>query len=482
MNAEILIVGGGTAGLRAAIEASKEGNNVTIVTSGNLKTTNSFLSPWNMRIKEENWKEKIVKAGCGLNDRKAVDVLVKEIPGCFDELVDWGIKFRKTHMGQAPIGTKFPALDAIQTLKNKAISQGVKIKEDTKLLEIITQNNTVEEVILEEKGKIKRTSIKSIVLACGGIGGIYEKTTNSKLADGSGIGAALKVGAKLINPEFIMFHMFLITDKRIPNFLLSGEILTHLNFVNEKGIEFISEENKKAIRENEYHHLFPSILSEVWRESRKGKIFMDFSSFDKRDFQILKKENEFGWLLNYVRMNWKVEFSPAEHYFIGGVHNEMTATGIDGLFAAGECAGGLHGANRIGGTAISECLVFGKTAGEKAREYAQNKKKVEKTRKLKPIVNLTDSSEKLGRLRKNMWNLCGPERNREDLKKLINILSKENMTNRVLLAKSIAIASLMREHSIGAFNRTDSLEKKPKGPYKNSLVSFSGGEIKSIQI
>jgi len=483
MNKEagVLIVGGGLAGLISAISAARKlkKEKILLITSGDFKTTNSFLSPWNIRIKEKDFEEKIIKAGHNLNDKTLVKTLVREIPNRFNELVRYGINFRKTSLGYAPIGTKFPAEKAIEILVKKALDEGVIIKENTKLLDLITKNEKnkkkVIAAILKEKDDIKILNVKSVVLASGGIGGLYEKTTNTISADGSVVGAALKVGIKLVNPEFIMFHLFLITDKRVPNVLLSGEILSHLRFVDEKNQEFFSENNKEALKKNDFHHIFPSLVEEIWNNSKKSRLFMDFSNFEEKEFERLKKENEFGWILNYIKRDWKVEFSAAEHYWIGGIANKMTKTDVENIFVAGEIAGGLHGANRVGGNAIPECLVFGKIAGEKAADYAKNSK----FEFIKKEINLEDykkGDKDLKKIRENMWKFCGPERNKNGLIKLIDFLDNEyknasiEKKNCIIAAKAIALSSLKRKCNIGVFKRTD-INKTCKKP-KSSYISF----------
>ncbi len=449
---DVLIVGSGCAGLFAA--KSCQGVKTTLITKNNFLSSNSFYSPWNMRVgsNEELDFQKIKEAGLGLNDDKLLRIYAKGIASYTAEFDELSIKLRKTAIGCAPPGNKYPGKAVLEKLLAR-LKDRVELLPGSELVALVKSNNAVTGALIKSGSGYLSINAKAVIMACGGVGGMFQNTTNMPADDGGALGAALRAGAMFVNPEFQMFHPFLIKDSKVPNVLFSGEMLSKLNMVNKDGVEFLSADIRDAIRRYDYHHIFPQMLKDIYDESRRGKIYLDFGNFRESEFERLKVENEYGWLLNYIKIGQLVEFAPAEHYFVGGLKiNEKCETNLRGFYACGECAGGLHGANRIGGNGIPEGIIFGRIAGLNASMYA---KSTATCKNADATANETMGYDKILKLRKIMWDNCGIERDDNSLKNAASELNELGSFNQTLLARLIVHSSMVRRYSVGVFRRSD---------------------------
>jgi len=260
-----------------------------------------------------------------------------------------------------------------------------------------------------------------------------------------------------------MFHPFLLNDKRLPRVLISGDILTKMEYEDENGKSFLSEEITKALRTNEHHCVFPKMTREFYSQSLKGKIFGRFVCSNIW-FEKFKKENEFGFIFKNSKKDIlkKIEIQPAFHFSIGGlVINKNSQTNKKNVYAAGEITGGLYGSNRIGGLAILEALVFGKIAAMDINK---------KIKKQKRDIVISDKATKIGKLglsdelKKKNWEILGPIKKKEELEKFKKFLeNKKILTSQEKLIKKIIEICLLRENSIGSFYKENSKQVKISG-------------------
>ncbi len=447
--AQVLIVGGGAAGLSCAWHLKKKIAPQTLLITQPL--SNSFLSPWNLMIKDKQaLKKEMLEAGCFMNKRELIDVFLDNIPSIIKELKKIGLRFKKSNIGLVP-DYPLPGKKAIEIFLQKVKRKGIKV--------LIGK---VEKFLLDEKGKIVGTEVKRkkqrfrvffnyLVLAGGGIGGMFKYTTGASTNDGSLLALALESGLTLENLEFFMFHPFLICDPRFPKVLISGELLTQMEYENEKGQAILSEKVATALRTGQFHHIFPEMVKEFYLASLKNKKIYGRLVCSKEWFERFKKENEFGWVFrNFTKEQIKkIEIHPAFHFLIGGLSiNKKGQTSQKNVYAAGEIAGGLHGANRIGGLAILEALVFGRQIAFDINQKCQKEKPVLVPKNVKPVGQLGVSAK----IKELAWRALGPVKNDKTLKKFYQLLKrKKQKTSQEKLLQTIVQISLSRKESVGAF-------------------------------
>jgi len=443
-----LIIGSGAAGLEAGISflknfsTSKKEIKKCIIVSPII--SNSRISPWNiMDCSEKEIKEKIWNAGNHLSDPEILKTFSENHKHSISILKELEIPLKKSNIGYIPC---LSGTNIINIFEKKFISLGGE-----------RINGFVEKYLVNQEGIIKGAVVyhgnerinliaSKIIIASGGLTSLYKYTTGYSYDSMPNILAlSLEAGIALENLEFNMFHPFLIIDKNLSTSLISGEILQKGKYADNKGKEFLSKEIKDALINNTFHSLFPKMVNEFYTQSLKSKVYMDISNLSDDYFERYKKENEFGWIFKNKKLNEvkKFEIHPAFHYSIGGIKiNSKSETNQEGVYAAGEVTTGLHGANRIGGFAISEALVFGKIAGENAAANIT----LPKEDNLTVIGNsLIDS-----RIKNIFWNNLGPIKKYKDLESLKTKISlKNNLSSEEKLVLEI-IKSSIKRRSIGA--------------------------------
>lgn len=435
---QVLIIGGGAAGLNTAFNL-KNNEVILIEKSG----ANSLLSPWNLMIKPKNQlRKEMLRTGDKINDLELLEVFLGDYRRAIKDLKQMGIKFRKSNIGLVP-DYPFPGLNVKKIFLNKLNGGNIKFFK-----------GKVENFLIDKKGEIKGVIVNSfsgekskiffnyLVLAAGGLGGFFKFTTGSKDTDGSILSLCFEAGLKMRHLEFFMFHPFLITDKRLPKVLISGDILTKMEYENEKGEKFLSKKTETALKTNQYHHIFPQMTKEFYLQSLKSKIFGRLICSDEW-FEKFKKENEFGFIFKNLKKSEikKIEIHPAFHYSIGGlVINKDGQTSQKNIYAAGEITGGLHGSSRIGGLAVLEALVFSKRAA-----LSINKK-------IAKEVSISEKTLKIGKLelskltKEKTWKALGPVKEKKELEKLKSFLeNKKTLASQEKLLKEITKICLFKK-------------------------------------
>jgi len=447
---QVLIIGGGAAGLNTALNIKNK--SVTIIER---QGSNSLLSPWNLMLKsKKDLKESILKTGMNMNDISLVDVFLKDYEEIIKDLKKIGIKFRKSNIGIVP-DYLFPGLKSREIFIEELNKKSVKILkgEVQKFLIVDDKIVGIEGNLFSPKEKV-RIFFNYLVLTGGGLSGFFQFRTGSPQCDGSILSLCFEVNFKMRDLEFFMFHPFLIIDKRLPKVLVSGDILTKMDYEDEKGNSFLSKKITKALKTNNHHYVFPQMTREFYIQSLKSKIYGRLIC-SKDWFEKYKKENEFGFVFKNLNLTGKnierIEIHPAFHFSIGGLAiDKNSQTSQKNIYAAGEITGGLHGYNRIGGLAILEALIFGKRAA-----LDINKKEDE-------IILIPNNFKKIGKLgfsnklKKQVWETLGPIKNKGKLEKIKKELEdRKNLTSQEKLLKKIIEISLMRKNSIGSFYRKD---------------------------
>jgi fumarate reductase (CoM/CoB) subunit A len=417
MRTDVLVIGGGGAGARAAIEAAKGDHKpqVLLLNQGPIgKSGLTAMANGGMQwISDPDDSprylfEDIVRIGAYLNEQNLVEILTVEAPARARELIDWGAKVLPLGKGGAtaegsgsgpsfPRGHYIPGVTYMAALRNELVRhENVTIVEDSIATKLLTRGSRVigATVLNIRTGQCFAVSSKATVLAAGGLGELYPHSTNAPFgmhghATGMGYAMAYHAGAELIDMEMVQF-----TGNQLwPPWLLGNPMLLSAmcggKYVNALGQEFVQlPQPRDAIQRLAYKEI------KEGRGTERGGVYIDLTASPLSSEEIeeqLKDALAAGiakerWQLIKAMSaetpdpkTWRVEFAPGgAHFFMGGVRiNERCETNIEGLFAAGEVSGGVHGANRMGGNALTEIIVFGKRAGQYAAEYARHTDRLE---------------------------------------------------------------------------------------------------------
>ncbi len=433
--------------------------------------SNSVFSPWNLMLKEKDiQKQEMLAAGNNMNDQDLVDTLLNGIEEAVQNLEKMKVKLRPSNLGVIPDYPN-PGKAVRDIYMQRLEEKGHQIL-GGRVVEFFMNDGRIVGVGAETtSGKRIEVLCNFLIIASGGLTGLFEYHTGSPQVDGSVLALGLRSGLLLRDLEFTMFHPFLIVDKRFPRCLVSGDILTKMNYQDEDGNEFLSRKITKALRENRHHYVFPQMTREFYAQSLKGKIFGHIDASDKW-FDEFKNQNEFGRIFKRFTKDeaGKIQLHPAAHFSIGGLAIDNRArTNHSNVYAAGEASAGLHGSNRIGGLAVLEALIFGKIAAQSINGSGNARAPL--CRGCDSVKLRSPSAE----LKSLVWENLGPVKNKEGLEKIMNFLdNKEKISASEELIKVIAKTCLLRRESIGAFCREDlPVKKNSKSSYiEKSKITF----------
>ncbi len=381
MKTDILIVGSGCSGLYCALHLPKD-KQVTLITKSDCESSDSFLAQGGMCTLtcEEDYDpfmEDTLKAGHNENDRKSVEIMIRSSQALVEELLDLGVDFQRDWYGNL-IYTREGAHSANRIVFHKDMTgaeitshlldearkrDNITILEYTTLIDLIEKDNTCYgAVILHRNGELEKVAAEYVVLATGGVGGVYQHSTNYRHLTGDGIALAIKHGVELKDINYVQIHpttfytkesterSFLISEsmrgegaklynkdgERFVNELLPRDLLTKaiLEQMEKDGTEFVWEDLRSIPMEELKTH-FPNIVSHC----------------EKMGYNVMKE---------------CIPVVPAQHYFMGGIRvNYESKTSMDRLYAVGETAcNGVHGRNRLASNSLLESLVFAGRAAE----------------------------------------------------------------------------------------------------------------------
>lgn len=432
---DVLVIGAGGAGLRAAVEASAAGVSVGLVCKSLLGKAHTVMAEGGMAAAlgnvddRDGWETHFadtMRGGQYLNDWRMAELHAREAPDRVRELEAWGAVFDRTRDGRILQrnfgGHRYPrlahvgdrtGLEMIRTLQDHGVHQGIDVHMECTVVELLKDGDRVVGAFGydRERGRFRVFRAKAVVLASGGIGRAFKVTSNSWEYTGDGHALAYRAGAELIDMEFVQFHPtgmvwppsvkgILVTEgvrgeggvlrnSEGRRFMFDDipELYRHQTADNEEEGWIYTQGDKNARRPPELltrDHVARCIVREIkeGRGSPHGGVFLDIawikSKLPNGAEHIRRKlpsmYHQFKQLAGIDITETPMEVGPTTHYVMGGVRVDADSqmTRVPGLFAAGEVAGGLHGANRLGGNSLSDLLVFGQRAGQYAAAFAQD--------------------------------------------------------------------------------------------------------------
>src|SRR5881409_2578947 len=464
---DVLVIGAGGAGLRAAIEAAAQGCSVGLVCKSLLGKAHTVMAEGGVAAAlantdgRDSWQvhfRDTMRGGKMLNDWRMAELLAREAPARVVELEGWGAVFDRTPAGgilQRNFGGhQFPrlahvgdrtGLEMIRTLQDRGVHQGIDVYMECTVTRLLTDGGRVAGAFAywRETGRLIVFKAKSIVIATGGIGKAWRVTSNSWEYTGDGMALAYETGAELMDMEFVQFHPTgMVWPPGVQGILVTEAVRGEGGILRNKvGERFMERYDKQRMELSTRDVVARAIYTEV-REGRgteHGGAYLDISH---KPAEYVKKKlpsmyHQFKELADVDITKGPMEVGPTCHYMMGGIRvdAETAQSSLPGLFAAGEAAAGLHGANRLGGNSLSDLLVFGRRAGLAAAEHAKqvavpmvdDAQVDEATREmLAPFERSEgDSPYHLHRdLQETMQNDVGIFRSEEDLKKGLNELQK----------------------------------------------------------
>ncbi len=568
---DVLVIGAGGAGLRAAIEASAAGVRVGLVCKSLLGKAHTVMAEGGIAAAlanvddRDNWEVHFadtMRGGQYVNQWRMAELHAKEAPDRVRELEAWGAVFDRTKDGRILQrnfgGHKYPrlahvgdrtGLEMIRTLQDYGVHQGIDVHMEHTILSILKDGDRAVGAFgyERERGRFKIFRAKAIVLATGGIGRAYKITSNSWEYTGDGQTLAYEAGAELIDMEFVQFHPTgMVWPPSVCGILVTegvrgeGGILT-----NKEGRRFMFDEipenyraqtadneeegwrycqgDKNARRPPELltrDHLARCIVREIkeGRGSPHGGVYLDIAwikqklpnAADHIKRKLPSMYHQFKQLADIDITEQAMEVGPTTHYIMGGIHvdPDTQMSRIPGLFAAGECAAGINGANRLGGNSLSDLLVFGKRAGEFAAKFAKENSlgKIDQTEttKVEIVAHEAVAPFERGRdenpyqiqkeLQETMQDFVGIVRNESEmqqaLEKIDHLKSRAlraavtgnreynpgwhtalDLKNLLTVSEAITRAALERRESRGAQFREDYPNKDEHFAKVNTMIS-----------
>ncbi|MBS61069.1 MAG: fumarate reductase/succinate dehydrogenase flavoprotein subunit [Anaerolineaceae bacterium] len=544
---DVVVIGAGGAGLRAAIECSAQGLNTGMICKSLLGKAHTVMAEGGAAAslghtdERDNWKvhfRDTMRGGKFLNQWRMAELHAQHAADRIRELEEWGAVFDRTsdgYINQRPFGGhRYPrlahtgdrtGLEIIRTLQDYGIHQGIHVHQECTALKLLKDSGKISGVFgyWRDTGRFVLFRTKAVIMATGGAGKIWRVTSNSWEYTGDGMEMAYSAGAELIDMEFAQFHPTgMIWPLSVRGILVTegvrgeGGILLNsnnerfmFNYTPDRFKEETADSPEEAQRwlDGDASARRPpelltrdvvakSIMKEVeaGRGSAHGGAYLDIAS--RRDGEYIKRKlpsmyHQFKELAEVNITNERMEVGPTLHYMMGGiaVDGDTQMTAVPGLFACGECTGGMHGANRLGGNSLSDLLVFGWLAGKGAKDYVSQLSRplqidpehVEEARREAVGPLNQEGGENPYLLHEELQNImndvnivrtaAGLQRAIESLQelkpKLANIYAAGSsqynpgwnqalsMRPMFVVAEAVARAALIREESRGAHTRLD---------------------------
>jgi succinate dehydrogenase / fumarate reductase, flavoprotein subunit len=565
---DVLVIGAGGAGLRAAIEAAASNVKVGVVCKSLLGKAHTVMAEGGVAAAlanvddRDNWRvhfSDTMRGGQYLNNFRMAELHAREAPDRVRELEAWGALFDRTKDGRILQrnfgGHRYPrlahvgdrtGLEMIRTLQDHGIHTGMEVHMECTVLTLLMDSGRVAGAFGydREKGHFMLWTAKSVVLATGGIGRAYKITSNSWEYTGDGLALAYRAGAELVDMEFVQFHPTGMVWPISVRGILATEGVRGEGGVlrNSEGTRFMfgdipdlykaqtadnedegwryTQGDKNARRPPELltrDHVARCINREVkaGRGSPHGGVFLDIAWIKERipnaEDHIKRKlpsmYHQFKQLAGLDITKEPMEVGPTTHYMMGGIRvdGDSQMSSVLGLFAAGEAAAGLHGANRLGGNSLSDLLVFGKRAGQFAAEFAkQNGAGAVDDAQIQSVAKAALDPFEYGpsgenpyqiqyELQEFMQDLVGIVRTEGEMRKALGLIAQLrtraaragiashrqynngwhtalDLANLLAVAEAVTRAALLRKESRGAQFREDFPDKDPEWGKYNIVV------------
>ena len=456
----VLVIGSGGAGLRAAIEAKLLGMEVTVLGKRQSTDVHTVLAAGGINAafgnvdKEDSWEQHFADTfieGYGLSEPEVVELMAKESPTLVTEIDEWGANFAKLPNGKIDqrffgahtyrrtcYSGDYTGRSILFALLHKVKSLNIPILDSQYVSDLLVEDNVCFGAMAFDIQSGERTVFlaDSVIIAAGGHTRLWRKSSSRRNENtGDGFHLALKAGCRLSDMEMVQFHP---TGMVIPE-EMAGTLVTEAvrgeggKLLNNEGKRFMENYDSERMELSTRDRVAMANYTEIveGRGSPNGGVYLDISHKGK-DFIIEKLPRMYRQFLDTLMIDISkspMEVSPTAHYSMGGivVTPEEHSTGVEGLYAAGEVTAGLHGANRLGGNSLAEILIFGKRAGAAASERSKNidihkrsKKVIENAHEnLNSFIkNGSEVARPLQRsLRNIMWEYGGVVKNEEKLKK-----------------------------------------------------------------
>jgi len=533
---DVLVVGAGGAGLRAAIEALGQGASVGVVSKSLLGKAHTVMAEGGIAAAMANvdsadgWKPHFrdtMRGGKMLNNWRMAQLHAQEAPERVKELEQWGALFDRTEDGRilqrafgghtfrrlCHVGDR-TGLEMIRTLQDRGVHMGFDVYMECTIVRLLTDGGRCAGALAywRETGRFVVFKAKSVVMATGGIGKAWPITSNSWEYTGDGMALAYEAGAELMDMEFVQFHPTgMVWPPGVQGILVTEAVRGEGGILrNKKGERFMERYDPKRMELSTRDVVARSIYTEVkeGRGTEHGGAYLDISH---KPAEYVKKKlpsmyHQFKELADVDITKGPMEVGPTCHYMMGGirVEAETAQSSLPGLFAAGEAAAGLHGANRLGGNSLSDLLVFGRRAGLAAAHHA----------KQTSAPNLDEGQISAGEsealsafqrqggenpyavhrdLQKVMQSLVGIFRVRDDMEKALVELAKLKeraahtsiegsrmfnpgwhmaieLKSMLTVSEAVTRSALVREESRGAHSRIDFPELSPEWGTKNNII------------
>lgn len=487
---DVLVIGSGAAGLRAAAAAKEAGAQVLVVSRGAPGKGGATIVSGGAFAGSPDGEppaghlERTLQAGRGLNQRSLAETLAQEAPDRLKELVEWGFEggFHNGYLysrGRAPVwGDKI-----VRCLVERNRALGTEFQSGVAVAELRIEEGVGRAIAYATaSGRRHAIDARAVVLATGGAGGLYARHDNPRGIVGEGYALALRAGALLQDMEFVQFYPLGLAEPGLPRYMVPPRLGDHGRLYNDAGEDIYEKHGivERPAAEKARDRLSQALFKEIFREGRT--VWLDLTGVSeerwKSDPLSASTLGTIGRRCGAGRRPLRI--APMAHHTMGGVCiDSRGATTVPGLFAAGEVTGGLHGANRMGGNALSETLVFGKRAGEAAAEWAAAHSKPRRRAfgesPQEPAAGPFDPNaasilsglrQRLGRI---LWEEGGILRNRQGLERALNAVAAIaaelpaglppvqvlSLAAGIETAQLILTAALRREESRGAHYRED---------------------------
>ncbi len=539
---DVLIIGAGGAGLRAAIEALAQGASVGVVCKSLLGKAHTVMAEGGIAAAmanvdaADNWKAHFrdtMRGGKLLNNWRMAQLHAQEAPDRVRELEQWGALFDRTDKGEilqrafgghtfkrlCHVGDR-TGLELIRTLQDRGVQQGVDCYMECTVTRLLVENGRFAGAFAywRENGRFIVFKAKAVVIATGGIGKAWTVTSNSWEYTGDGMALAYEAGAELMDMEFVQFHPTgMVWPPGVQGILVTEAVRGEGGILRNKlGERFMEKYDPKRMELSTRDVVARSIYTEV-REGRgteHGGAFLDIS---QKPAEYVKKKlpsmyHQFKELADVDITKEPMEVGPTCHYVMGGIRVEAETgqSTVPGIFAAGEAAAGLHGANRLGGNSLSDLLVFGRRAGLAAAAHAKQTSygsldnvQLQEAEKelLAPFANTGESPYAVHRdLQTVMQSLVGIYRTAEDLERALTELQmlkaraaassvegsrmfnpgwhlSRDLKSMLLISEAVTKSAMARTESRGAHSRIDFPELDATWGQKHNIIVEEGGAM-----
>ena len=540
---DVLVIGAGGAGLRAAIEASAAGVSVGLVCKSLLGKAHTVMAEGGIAAalanvdERDNWMVHFadtMRGGQYVNNWRMAQLHAQEAPARVRELEAWGAVFDRTPDGRILQrnfgGPRYPrlahvgdrtGLEMIRTLQDRGVQLGIDVYMECAVTRLLMDGNRVAGAFgyWREQGRFVVFHAKSVVIATGGIGKAWRITSNSWEYTGDGMALAYGAGAELMDMEFVQFHPTgMVWPPGVQGLLVTEAVRGEGGILrNKAGERFMEKYDPKKMELSTRDVVARAIYTEV-REGRgteHGGAFLDISH---KPAEYVKKKlpsmyHQFKELADVDITAGPMEVGPTCHYMMGGIRvgAETAQSTVPGLFAAGEAAAGLHGANRLGGNSLSDLLVFGRRAGIAAAEHATkvqsatvDSAQVEAGAREMLIPFERNAGENPYTIQRElqdvMQSLVGIYRTREDLNRALEELEKLNdraqrvsvegsrmfnpgwhlaqdLKSMLTVAEAVTRSAVAREESRGAHSRIDHPSLDATWGTKNNVIVREGSAM-----